>query len=156
MKIRVLSDLHLEFEDWSPPAVEADVVVLAGDIHSGTFGLRWAREEFPDTPIIYVPGNHEYYGRQLLDLSDALRDTAKSLEIALLDGDEIVIDGVRLLGATLWTDFELHGSETLQIKRAMADAKWGMNDFNIIGHSKSEILSPEHAREIHLTQARWM
>jgi len=35
MKIRVLSDLHLEFRDWVPPESDADVVVLAGDIHVG-------------------------------------------------------------------------------------------------------------------------
>ena len=66
MKIRVLSDLHLEFEDWAPPAVQADVVVLAGDIHGGTKGLAWAREEFPHTPIVYVPGNHEYFTKRLV------------------------------------------------------------------------------------------
>ena len=35
MRIRVLSDLHLEFMDWNPPKAGADVVGLAGDIHVG-------------------------------------------------------------------------------------------------------------------------
>jgi predicted phosphodiesterase len=65
MRIRVLSDLHLEFQRWSPPPVSADVVILAGDIHSGTQGLHWARQSFPDSEIVYVPGNHEFYGTQM-------------------------------------------------------------------------------------------
>ena len=47
MKMRVLSDLHLEFQDWNPPDVEADIIILAGDIHSGTRGVEWARRHFP-------------------------------------------------------------------------------------------------------------
>ena len=43
MRIRVLSDLHLEFKDWNPPKADADVVVLAGDIHVGVKGIEWAR-----------------------------------------------------------------------------------------------------------------
>ena len=156
MRIRILSDLHLEFDDWAPPAARADVVVLAGDIHVGTKGLAWAREEFPSTPVVYVPGNHEYYGGQFKDVSDALRYTAERLKIALLDGDEIVIGGVRFLGATLWTDFALHGSEPRQIDRAMADAKYGMNDFRVIRHAEAGTFHPQQARDIHLAQVRWL
>ena len=156
MKIRVLSDLHLEFDDWTPPPTSADLVVLAGDIHLGTKGLSWAREEFPQTPIVYVPGNHEYYGSQMQDLSDALRYTAERLNIALLDGDERVIGGIRFLGATLWTDFALHGGEPRLIEHAMAEAKYGMNDFRVIRHAESGTFRPEQAREIHLTQVRWL
>ena len=47
MKIRILSDLHLEFQDWTPPESDADVVVLAGDIHVGTRGIDWALDILP-------------------------------------------------------------------------------------------------------------
>lgn len=156
MKIRILSDLHLEFDDWAPPAAQADVVVLAGDIHTATKGLAWAREEFPHTPVVYVPGNHEYYGNQRQDLSAALRSTAERLDIALLDGEEKVISGVRFLGATLWTDFRLYGSEPRQIERAMADAKYGMTDFRVIRCRQSGIFRPEQSRDLHLAQTRWL
>jgi Icc-related predicted phosphoesterase len=46
MKIRVLSDLHLEFQAWTPPASPADLVVLAGDIDTGVEGMNWGREYF--------------------------------------------------------------------------------------------------------------
>ncbi len=60
MRIHVLSDLHLEFEGFTPPEVSADMVVLAGDTDTGTKGIRWAAKTFPDTPVMYVLGNHEY------------------------------------------------------------------------------------------------
>jgi hypothetical protein len=60
MRISILSDLHLEFGPFTLPEVEADAVVLAGDVHVGVKGIAWCREQFPDTPVIYVPGNHEY------------------------------------------------------------------------------------------------
>jgi len=49
MKLHILNDLHIEFEDFEPPVSDADVVVLAGDI--GVEGLRWAEARFPDMPL---------------------------------------------------------------------------------------------------------
>lgn len=61
MRLHVLSDLHIEFDDFEPPETSADVVVLAGDTHVGVKGIEWAAQAFPDKPILYVPGNHEFY-----------------------------------------------------------------------------------------------
>ena len=36
MKVQILSDLHLGFADFEIPKTDADVIVLAGDIHVGT------------------------------------------------------------------------------------------------------------------------
>jgi len=51
MRLHILSDLHLEFspygDDLDP--VQADVVVLAGDIHNGALGVQWASKRFPNT-----------------------------------------------------------------------------------------------------------
>lgn len=59
MRLRIFSDLHLEHfdEGLDLPDVAADVVILAGDIHTGTQGLHWAASRFSGVPIIYVPGN---------------------------------------------------------------------------------------------------
>lgn len=156
MRIRVLSDLHLEFLDWTPPPVETDVVVLAGDIHVGVHGLEWAREHFPTTPVVYVAGNHEFYGARLQDVLAALREAGKRLDISVLDGDALILSGMRFLGATLWTDFALYGAQPRQIAHAMADAKYGMNDFRVIRYGETGLFRPEHAREIHLAQVQWL
>lgn len=65
MKLLVLSDLHVEFAPFVPDRSAmsaADVVVLAADIHTGVQVMAWARQSFADKPIIYVAGNHEFYG----------------------------------------------------------------------------------------------
>ena len=64
MRLHIFSDLHLEFAPLEPPDTGADVVILAGDIHLQTRGVGWAAETFR-RPVIYVPGNHEYYGGPL-------------------------------------------------------------------------------------------
>ena len=64
MRIHILSDLHLEFEAFQPKDVHADLIVLAGDIHTGKNGIKWIFKAFPERPVIYVLGNHEFYGQK--------------------------------------------------------------------------------------------
>lgn len=136
MKLLVLSDLHLGFGpldlviDGRRIDAEADIVVLVGDIHEGTAGLTWARESFPDKPIVYVAGNHEFYVCHFVKTIDVLRQTAASLDIAFLENDAVVIDGVRFLGCTLWTDFKLFGPGN-QVMALRAAAR-GSNDYACI------------------------
>jgi predicted phosphodiesterase len=156
MKVRILSDLHLEFYKWQPPAVEADVVVLAGDIHVGTQGLEWARHHFPATPVVYVPGNHEFYGEQMQHVLSRLREEGARLGVNVLDTDEVNLHGTRFLGATLWTDFALDGSSPKQIERALAVARNVMHDFRSIRYGTGRRFNPDDSREIHLAQVRWL
>jgi 3',5'-cyclic AMP phosphodiesterase CpdA len=132
MKLRVLSDLHLEFQDWRPPKAPADVIVLAGDIHAGIDGILWGRTHFPESPVIYVPGNHEFYGREMQATLTELRHAAKTHRVHMLDGDAVVVEGVRILGATLWTDFALYGAEPSVVARAKAIAQQAMADYYVI------------------------
>jgi len=99
--------LHIEFEDFAPPATDADVVILAGDIGVGIGGMQWAEARFPGRPVIYVPGNHEFYHHDLT-LIDELKVEAPDY-IHVLNDDQVVIDDVRFLGSILWTDFALFG-----------------------------------------------
>lgn len=62
MRLHVLSDLHLEFSDFPPPIVDTDVVILAGDIGLRSSGVDWASRKFENKKVIYVAGNHEFYG----------------------------------------------------------------------------------------------
>ena len=157
-RFRVFSDLHLEFSHWTPPPAEADAILLAGDVAVGTQGIQWARNTFGDLPIVYVPGNHEFFGFQLPEALEALREEARHCDVHFLDGDACVIGGTRILGATLWTDYELYGSEPADVERAMADAVQigEMNDFRMIKWSHGARLNPEQVREIHLTMAQWL
>jgi len=84
MRLHILSDLHLEFESFTPPTVEADAIILAGDVSPGHEGLKWALKTFPDRPVIYVLGNHEFYGEELQKLIAELQEMARGTNVHLL------------------------------------------------------------------------
>ena len=110
MRLLIYSDLHLEIRPFDPPPVEADLVVLAGDIDNGSRGMEWARANFRGR-VMYVPGNHEYYQGDIETTSRELRSAAGG-NVELLDCDTRVIDGVRFLACTLWTDYSLAAPES--------------------------------------------
>jgi len=66
VKLHLLSDLHLEFADFIPPTTDADIVILVGDIYTGTTGLSWARETFPHQEIIYPKENIQGFDPALI------------------------------------------------------------------------------------------
>jgi 3',5'-cyclic AMP phosphodiesterase CpdA len=103
-----LSDLHLEAAPFEPPPVEVDIVVLAGDIDNGPAGIEWARRTF-DTPVIYVAGNHEPYDGEFHATQAALRSAAEAHDVTLLDCSALIVNDVRFLGCTLWTDYAIAG-----------------------------------------------
>ncbi|MCP4499704.1 MAG: hypothetical protein GY822_07050 [Deltaproteobacteria bacterium] len=134
MRALVYSDLHLEMADCTPPRdvdLAVDVVLLLGDIHVGTKGIEWAKKNF-SVPVLYVLGNHEYYGGAFPRTLDKCRAEDAGSHVQILDRDEVIIGDVRFLGATLWTDFALFG-EGGQL-RAMEEARFRMNDFHKIRH----------------------
>jgi hypothetical protein len=133
MKLYVLSDLHVECAPFVPDleaARTADVIVLAGDIHSGVLGMAWAREAFPAKPIIYVAGNHEFYREHWDAHLVQLRAQAGMHDIHFLENDTVTIDGMRFLGATLWTDFEYFGASRRSQNMRLAENS--LNDFRFI------------------------
>lgn len=136
------SDLHLDMrgfqpvlEDGTRADANAGVVVLAGDIDEGTRGVRWARETFPDKPIVMVAGNHEFYGHHWGRLLDDMREAAKKYDIEYLEAEAIDLGGVRFLGCTLWTDFELFGVDRKTF--SIYSAKAGLNDYKEIKISRT-------------------
>ena len=112
MKIQVLSDLHLEHGGYLPEhQLEADVIVLAGDLAPCTEGLiKLVAGHWSSAPhILYVLGNHEFYGTEIEETRARLETECAEAGIHLLDPGRVRIDGVRFIGATLWTDLVLEG-----------------------------------------------
>jgi len=105
MKIQILSDLHLDFSSMRIEENNADLVILAGDIHIGAKGVKWAMYQF-DCPVLYVPGNHEYYMPEweMDQILLEMRYISEGSHVHILDRDSFELDGVRFLGTTLWTD----------------------------------------------------
>jgi predicted phosphodiesterase len=153
VRLHLLSDLHLEFAPFTPPQIQADVVVLAGDVHTGMNGFKWIREAFPRQPVIYVLGNHEFYGEQIPKLTEDIKAAAADSNIHVLENDRVEIGGVVFLGATLWTDFRLHGDPVLAEVAALA----GMPDFLCIRVTPSDrTFRPADARQFHARTVEWL
>lgn len=172
MKIKVVSDLHLEFSDVNIPNDEnVDVLILSGDIlvakdlhdHPEPINplvplgtrqeaavryrdfLRRCSARFPH--VIYVAGNHEFYHGRFYAGIDWLREEcAKYPNIHYLEQDTVIIDGVVFVGGTLWTDMNKGDPLTLHHIRDM------MNDFRVIKNDKKGFipLKPADAIERHI------
>ena len=146
MKIHLLSDVHLEFGNlkYTPP--ECDVVVVPGDIHPGVKGLVWAAETY-DVPVVAIAGNHEFYNgkRRFPTHYDTMAKKAEELGINFLQNQTVIIGGVRFVGCTLWTDFELVGNAPLMMIRAQKV----MNDYKLIKVGRNAPLHPEKLLEAH-------
>ncbi|OIQ96304.1 3',5'-cyclic adenosine monophosphate phosphodiesterase CpdA [mine drainage metagenome] len=153
MRIHVLSDLHIEVAAYQPQPVECDVVVLAGDIGNHVRGMEWGRHNWPDREILYVPGNHEFYRLGRIETLREMRVRARELSVHLLDNDEVVIAGIRFLGSTLWTDFDLFGGELK--KAAMAEGKKYLNDFRLI-RERFRMFGPARSAQLHKTSRAWL
>lgn len=145
MKIQLLSDLHREFSLYEVQETDADVVVLAGDIHSGVMGVRWAKTI--GKPVVYVPGNHEYYRQMHPEARKAMRKEAQGTNVFFLDDDEVIINGVRFIGSTLWTDFAFFGEDRAEKMGEYAGRR--MNDFRVIKYSHAHPMEWRDSLDLH-------
>jgi predicted phosphodiesterase len=153
MRLWILSDLHLELtRGWVLPCgadrPRFDVLVVAGDlVPKMERGVRLLLECVPDHDVIYVAGNHEFYGEDIDRTVEKAREAAAGTNVRILERDAIRIGDVTFAGATLWTDFNLFGDQ----RRAMRVAFEKMNDFRRIRASRYvDRFLPHHALERHL------
>jgi DNA repair exonuclease SbcCD nuclease subunit len=113
MRLQLLSDLHLESEDFEPePAPGADVLVLAGDIDSTWAGLERFRD-WP-VPVLLVAGNHEFDRRELTEAWPQLAERCAHHGLQLLERDGLVLRDpqgrrVRFIATVRWSDFDTFG-----------------------------------------------
>ncbi|HDS1738364.1 metallophosphoesterase [Pseudomonas putida] len=126
MKLLIYSDLHNEFTPFEPPAHDVDVVILAGDISTKDRGVKWANEAFK-CPVIYTPGNHEFYRGHLDRTLVKMRESAAE-HVYVLDNQSLILGETRFLVSTGWTDFTATGDYQAAMRVC---AEW-MNDFKYI------------------------
>jgi predicted phosphodiesterase len=151
MRIAILSDLHLEIAPFDAPRLEADVVVLAGDIDNGARGIEWARRSF-DLPVLYVAGNHEYYGGEFGRVQEELAAAARG-QVELLDCTERVMGGIRFLGCSLWTDYSL--TPAAERAAVMEQARLRNPDYGFIRYGPAAF-SPEDAAALCVRHKAWL
>lgn len=152
MLLWVVSDLHLEStRGWDLPSAEErphfDIMVVAGDlIPRMERGVKWILQQVTDRPVIYVAGNHEFYGVDIDRTVEKARIAALGTNVHVLQNDSVTIDGTVFLGATGWTDFNLFGDQD----RAMHAIGDLMNDYKKIRFRNYELrLRPAHTLARH-------
>lgn len=103
MRIHLLSDLHLGYAPMDLPQVQADLLVLAGDIHRPAATLEWLKDV--EIPVVYVLGNHEFYGSSFSETYKILAQADTQLpNLHWLQNSSLELNGIRILGTSLWTD----------------------------------------------------
>lgn len=142
MNIWILSDLHHEMQTEIMPVLpEADVCILAGDISSPlSAAIEWAANEIGwKVPVIFVPGNHEFYRDSVAGgLERGIAAAKEHPGVHLLLDSSVVIDGVRFVGGSLWTDYALGAASEpgegrdRDIAYAMRNAADMLNDHKVI------------------------
>lgn len=164
MNIHIASDLHLEFLEKKFPEYLrvdrlytpfADVLVLAGDIHiDGKAIDKFAH--WPH-PVLYVPGNHEFFEQAIDPYVDLLRDRAKNTAVIVMSRNEFIFQGVRFLGCTLWTDYQLLGTGPRQQLSMLACEARLVDHRKIRGIQKiGQGFSARQAFECHLQDRAWL
>jgi len=164
MKLRIMSDLHLEFmdslEDFVVPELPEDkdtVLILAGDIHLHK-GLASVFDMFADRfkAIVFVYGNHEYYKANLPAVhGKVMAATSHLTNVHILDMDTVEIDGVHFVGSTLWTDMDNHDPFL------MWDVRSKMSDYKCIRTGTDAEpwkfkLQPKHTVSLHIKHKKFM
>jgi predicted phosphodiesterase len=159
MRIQLASDLHLEHLRRNFPgervishASGADILVLAGDIANGLDAIDFF-DHWP-VPVLYLAGNHEFYGHEMPKLRQALRDACKGTAVRFMDDDVVDFGGVRFLGSTLWTDYRLPLNRTQ--RQLMEHAGTRLNDHFLIRTTGSIRFSPSDALREHEKSRAWL
>lgn len=155
MKLWIMSDLHDDYSRASmgnyalPKDVEADIIVIAGDIAGrlSRMGRSWLEAQDRGIPMIVVAGNHDFWRGTIDREIERFREKCLVDFIHILDGESIVIGDTRFVGGTLWTDYRIwHGQEWHGQNAALKN----MNDFRYIRSRDYERrLLPWMLAEIH-------
>lgn len=165
------SDLHREFGSEDSPVEfplpkpdlncrHIDAILIAGDLNAGGRTMQ-SLVEIQETwgcPVVFICGNHDHwyvdfeeYPNVLKKQADELR--ARGRDIFVLDRDELVIAGTRILGASLWTDFALLG----HTEDMMHGARYVMRDYKkIFDKPDGELLLPQHTAGKHAQDRAWL
>jgi predicted phosphohydrolase len=155
LKVRLLSDLHLEFSNFKLENTgNADVLILAGDIcpiiDIDNYLSFFDRCNQLFAHVLYVPGNHEYYHNTMeTAVTDLKRELSIFPNIKVLNNDSIEIDNTVFIGSTLWTNCNNGCYST------MAHIKKRLNDFRCV-RTVDGMFTPQMSARLHTTALEYI
>lgn len=149
MKIRYISDLHLEFsgsiEPRQIPPGKDEVLILAGDIGQSHLEktkmfFRYVSQNF--MKVFYVPGNHEYYGSNTIEKTRELLSQLVSEypNISLLDRGMEIYQNYIFIGTTMWS--------------LMKDFRYKVNDFYSIPGMNIPRYNEENRKDVEFLETQ--
>ncbi len=161
LQFDLMSDLHEDAGRFDIPAPNegSTVLVLAGDLaeyqnlRSNNFKtLRAAKDLYEH--VIYVPGNHEYYGGNYQNVNSFLEEECAKIDVKFLRGDVFELGDVVFVGCTLFTNFNDENELTMKaIKQYMAD-------FTYITYTEPDghrhIITPENMLTEHKLSVKYI
>ncbi|TCB60136.1 phosphohydrolase [Rhizobium leguminosarum bv. viciae] len=165
MKAWIISDIHYAPMDrlWSKSisVPDADICICAGDVSSDlSDSLDYVLANIePVMPVVMTLGNHEYIGLSPDQALDRARRKVAGTNIHLLENEAIEIEGVKFIGATLWTDFEIATGEgdedfpaELRLEIARKDIKHHSLEFSAVRSDRrpGEFVDMDELRDRHL------
>lgn len=165
MRVQIASDLHLELLRRDPrlrswqvvePAPNSTLLILAGDIHQGAAAVE-AFVDWP-VPVLIVPGNHEAYESTIETSLAAMRAAAKGTQVRVLQREVAIIEGVRFVAATLWSDPAVMGEREAAARVALMQT---MVDYRLIatdrpGAEPLERLTIDETTHHHRRDRAWL
>jgi Icc-related predicted phosphoesterase len=159
LKAWIISDLHImqrELHSVPFPIPDADICICAGDVAGFIeMSIQFLLSHIePHMPVISVLGNHDYYSGSIASALATAKRAAGDSNLQVLENETAIFEGVRIIGATLWTDFAIpHGGPgpelPLQARRSLAVqvARRYMLDFRAIYGSldvgQTDLITPE-------------
>jgi Icc-related predicted phosphoesterase len=150
MRVALYSDLHLEFKSLFTISTaildDIDLLLLVGDIHTKTNAIKWIRDQTQQVPVLYVLGNHEYYGESHPHLVDKIRDLTAGTNIHLLENNTYAHGDFLFYGGTMWTDFNLFHNPDI----AKTAVQAYLSDYNYIRKSDDNYrrITPDDIQQI--------
>lgn len=160
MQIRFITDIHRESGPFLLERTEADkdrILVIAGDLTVNDYVIDALLEVAPGfRAVIYVLGNHEFEGANISNartyLELQINKYSELKNVYVLNNDYAIIEGVRFIGSTYWSDF--NNADWF----AMHASKDKVSDFEFISidRVKSRKFHPTDAVELHTQSKRFI
>ncbi len=147
MRINYFSDIHLEFGLLPIPNNKADIVIAAGDIGIGKQGVDWLKTI--KKPVLYIAGNHEFYTHEYRQTMRMLKESCENTNIYFLERETLILQDIRFIGCTLWTDLLAGGAKKAQ------ELGVRLNDFRTI-RFKEQAFDQAAFTQLHRRSLLWL
>lgn len=134
--IRLVSDLHFSpGQRYEPVPLEEDwdsLLLVAGDLGDYETALTWLTQMSNRfSQVVVVLGNHDFYNHQQMSHQQKLakwhNDISRIEGCVLLENEQLEWQGLRVIGSSLWTDFE-DDEKKMQAALEMADYRRIFNE----------------------------